>query len=82
MVGSQAWAGPADSWPWSWGPALWASGFLAFDGLEGDKGGAFLGRWGGALIPQTIITEEHPSLFFSEVLVPPSVTYVLGPSES
>lgn len=43
---------------------------LAFYGTEGDKGGAFLG--GGALIPQTIITEEHPSLFF-EVLVPPTV---------
>lgn len=54
---------------------------LAFYGMEGDKGGAFLG-WGGALIPQTIITEEHPSLFFFEVLVPPTVTYVLGPSES
>lgn len=35
----------------------------------------------GALIPQTIITEEHPSLFF-EVLVPPTVAYILGPSES
>lgn len=55
---------------------------LAFYGMEGDKGGAFLGRGGGALIPQTIITEEHPSLFFFEVLVPPTVVYVLGPSES
>lgn len=53
---------------------------LAFYGMEGDKGGAFLGV--GALIPQTMITEEHPSLFFFEVLVPPTVAYILGPSES
>lgn len=68
--------------PGAGGQALWASGFLGFLRDGGRQGRSLSGPGGGALIPQTIITEEHPSLFFSEVLVPPTVAYVLGPSES
>lgn len=55
---------------------------LVFHGMEADKGGAFLGQGVGVTSPQTIIAEKHPSLFFSEALVPPTVPHVLGPSES
>lgn len=67
--------------PGAGGQPLWASSFLGFL-RDGGRQGRSLSGLGGALIPQTIITEEHPSLFFFEVLVPPTVTYVLGPSES
>lgn len=60
---------PADSWPWSRGPALWASGFLGFPGDGGRQGGVFPGQ-GVGVTPQPI--SRRVSLLCSEIFVPPT----------
>lgn len=52
---------PADSWPRGREPgSLGLSGSLAFQGVEGGKGGTFLDQ-GEGMTPETITEEEHRS---------------------